>query len=73
MLTCNIVKDLFPNYIDGLVSEETAQEIAEHLTGYADCRTAYAHMKTSVEPIIEQDRKAIDYLKKFERKLKVMY
>ena len=70
MLTCNIVKDLFPNYIDGLVSEETAQEIAEHLTGCADCRTAYAQMKTPVEPIIEQDRKEIDYLKKIRAKTK---
>ena len=70
MLTCNIVKDLLPNYIDGLVSEETAQEIAEHLTECADCRTAYEQMKTPVALIIEQDRKEIDYLKKIRAKTK---
>lgn len=70
MLTCNVVKDLLPNYIDGLVSEETAREIAEHLTGCAGCRTAYEQMKAPVVPIIEQDRKEIDYLKKIRAKTK---
>jgi len=70
MLTCNVVKDLLPSYVDELVSEETAREIAEHLTGCADCQTAYERMKAPVVPIIEQDRKEIDYLKKIRAKTK---
>jgi hypothetical protein len=71
MTTCNVVRDLLPNYVDGLVSEKTAQEITAHLADCTDCKTAYEQMKTPLESIIAQDTKEIDYLKKIKTKSKM--
>lgn len=69
MLTCNVVKDLLPNYIDELVSEETAREIAEHLTGCADCRIVYEQMKAPIEAApLQSNAKEVNFLKKIKRK-----
>ena len=34
-MTCSVVKELMPNYKDGLTSEETSEDIKRHL---ADCK-----------------------------------
>jgi hypothetical protein len=70
MLTCNVVKDLLPNYVDGLVSEQTEREITEHLAQCVDCQTVYKQMEAPIAPIIAQDKKEIDYLKKIRAKSK---
>lgn len=66
MLTCNVVKDLLPNYADGLVNEKTSQEIEEHLSGCADCKTEYEEIKSPLA-LITDDVNEIDYLKKIKR------
>jgi len=69
MLTCNIIKDLLPNYIDKLVSEETAQEIEAHLAECADCRDAVEQMTAPLTPLLTQeDEAALDFLKKVQAK-----
>lgn len=37
-MKCNIVKDLMPLYAEGLCSEETAEEIREHLEACPECK-----------------------------------
>ena len=74
-LSCHIVKDLLPLMADGLVSEETSQEIKEHLETCEDCRRAYAAM-TGAEETAQQEQKAqdeaqIDYLKKVRKRSKL--
>ena len=74
-LSCHIVKDLLPLMADGLVSEETSQEINEHLETCEDCRRAYAAM-TGAEETAQQEQKAqdeaqIDYLKKVRKRSKL--
>ena len=32
-LSCHVVEDLLPLYLDGVVSEATGQDIEEHLAG----------------------------------------
>lgn len=48
MMKCNIIKDLFPNYIDGLTSEESNQMIEEHLGECAECRKYLDAMMTEL-------------------------
>lgn len=38
MMECGIIRDLFPSYIDGLISEESRQAIEAHLEECAECR-----------------------------------
>ena len=75
MLSCNVVKDLLPSYIEGLVSEETAREIETHLAECADCRSEYEQMTAPMEMVITQEEKELDYLKKVRTKnrLRVLY
>lgn len=38
MLSCSVVRDLLPSYLEGLTAEETNREIEEHLDGCDECR-----------------------------------
>lgn len=70
-LSCHIVKDLLPLYLDELVSEETAAEIEEHLKTCADCQTQYDRMHTSLldkqASQKAEARKEINYLRKVKK------
>ena len=36
-LTCAVVRDLLPSYVEGLTSEETNQAVESHRSGCPDC------------------------------------
>lgn len=61
-LSCEIVKDLLPSYIDQLTSKETSEAVAAHLSDCESCRAAYREMANSEPPKDEQSE--VDYLKK---------
>ena len=66
-LSCEIVRDLLPSYIENLTSETSAAEIAAHLKTCEECRALYREM-TSAEPQADEaqpeEQPQIDYLKK---------
>jgi hypothetical protein len=68
MLSCHIIRDLLPGYIDGVVSEETAQEVSRHLDECAECHALYEQMESPIESSTEGDERELDYLKKIKRK-----
>ena len=41
-LTCGVVRDLLPNYIDGLLCVESRQAVDQHLAGCSACTAALA-------------------------------
>ena len=51
-ISCNVVKDLLPLYIDHAVSEATYKEVADHLNSCEACRKEYEQLKKEV-PIPE--------------------
>lgn len=65
-LTCAVVRDLLPSYIEKLTSEETNEAVKRHLGGCEDCRRVLAAMQGGDDPAEEQaaETKEIDYLKK---------
>jgi hypothetical protein len=65
MLSHNVVKDLLPQYIDGLCSDETNKEMSEHLENCYECESVYKAM-AEVIPTEETEVKDIDYLKKIK-------
>ncbi len=69
-IPCEVVRDLFPSYIDGLTSETSNKEISEHLQECEECRKILASMKGEEEAFVpeETDKKEIDYLKKNRRR-----
>ena len=66
-LSCAVVRDLLPSYIDKLTSEETNGAVERHLEGCEDCRKVLAAMQGEGGPAAEENKagtKEIDYLKK---------
>ena len=44
-ITCNVIKDILPLYIDGVVSEDTQKIVDEHLTECSLCRDEMNKLK----------------------------
>lgn len=65
-LSCAVVRDLLPSYIDKLTSKETNEAVERHLGGCEDCRRVLAAMQGGDDPAEqhEAENKEIDYLKK---------
>ena len=67
-LTCGVVRDLLPSYVEGLTSTESNTVVERHLSGCPDCaqlRTALAGAPKQAAP---EDAKEVDYLKKVKRR-----
>ena len=69
-IPCEVIRDLFPSYIDGLTSETSNREIGEHVEGCEACREILTSMKGGGETFApeEPEKKEIDYLKKNKRR-----
>ena len=58
-MKCEIIRDLFPSYIDGLTSKESNQTIEEHLEGCRECRRYLEEMQREIasEELTQEERK----------------
>lgn len=65
-LSCEVVRDLLPSYIDGVASGETRNAIDRHLKECTDCRGVLRRMSEPEETDLPEE-KEIDYLKKVRR------
>ena len=68
-LTCAVVRDLLPSFVEGLTSEETNRAVESHLSVCPDCAARRDAMAALAEPAetAEQSRE-VDYLKTVRRK-----
>lgn len=75
---CNIIEDLLPLFVEGLVSEETKQEIEKHLKECENCSKVFKEMKknntlfsieNNAEEKLENNEKEIKCIKNIKRKL----
>ena len=58
---CNIVRDLLPMYIDGVVSEDSRELVEEHVAQCHACKVIYAQMKDALqENDTQQDRREFE-------------
>lgn len=76
-ISCNIVKDLLPLYVDGILSEETMQTVAVHLETCENCQKEYQTMSQEfVMPfapkVQEENKKTLQSLKRQIHIKKVM-
>ena len=76
-LDCHIVRDLLAQYIEGLVSCETADDIAAHLSECESCTTEYENMKKPVSAEVltpvygaAENMSGVEYLRKYKKKRK---
>ena len=66
-LTCALVRDLLPSYVEGLTSEETNTAVEAHLASCPACAAIRDHL-VDPEPESEEEAREVDYLKKVKRR-----
>ncbi len=71
-LPCDIVQDLLPSYVDGILSDTSTCSVAKHLQSCKACHDMYDDMVTDElrQDNTDQQEKEIDYLKKVRSKTK---
>lgn len=70
---CKIIQDLLPNYIEGLTNAETNKFIEEHLNECKECKKTFENMKKEIElNAPKKDEREVKYIKKFNRKFKML-
>lgn len=73
-MKCEIIRDLFPSYLDGLTSEESNREIVRHLEDCAPCGEILEQMQQEMEGKAENEKKEekrkINPFRKFNRRMK---
>lgn len=69
-LPCDIVQDLLPSYVDGILSDTSTCTVAKHLQSCKTCHDMYDDMVTDelCQDNTDQQEKEIDYLKKVRSK-----
>lgn len=69
-LPCEVVRDLFPSYIDELTSEVTKELVEEHMSECEGCKKVLSLMKNpEAEPVdFMKEKEEIDFLKKARKK-----
>lgn len=67
-LPCELVRDLFPSYIDDLTSDVTNILLEEHVKECEKCREILRRMQETTEGIIHfEEKKEIDFLRKTKK------
>lgn len=67
-LPCELIRDLFPSYIDDLTSDVTNVLLEEHVKECEKCREILGMMKETSEGIVNfEEKKEIDFLKKTKK------
>lgn len=70
-IDCEIVKDLLPLYVDGMVSDISKKSIEKHLEHCRSCNEVYHNMAYSLE--MESQPSEMQDVKRFLKKTKRMY
>lgn len=67
-LTCGVVRDLLPSYVEGLTSDETNRAVEAHLAACPDCAARRDAMAAPEETETAEQSREVDYLKTVKRK-----
>lgn len=70
-VTCNIIRDVLPLYVENMVSDDTSLMIEEHIEGCQDCTNYLNEIKTSSNPPIDTDISPLLKIKSTLRKKKI--
>ena len=76
-MNCNIINDILPLYVDGVVSEDTKNAVEEHLATCSDCSNKLQRLKIELESEIREqaaqaEKKALLAAKKKLRKKRII-
>lgn len=70
---CKIVQDLLPNYIDGLLNNESKEYVEKHLEECKECTNILTNMKENIKTNDTKiEKREVNYLKKFKNKMRIL-
>lgn len=72
-ISCCIVRDLLPNYIDKLTETDTNALIEEHLATCSDCKSIHEEMSSEMEINVKKTESKNDKIRDFLNKAKLGY
>ena len=64
-LTCGVVRDMLPSYVEGLLGEESREAVERHLAQCSECTARKDAMSTPPEP--EEAAREVDFLKRVKK------
>ncbi len=70
-LTCGLVRDLLPSYVDGLLGPESQEAVDRHLADCPGCAATLAAMRApegEAGPKAEEQTREVDYLKRVKKR-----
>lgn len=68
-ISCEVVKDLLPLYVDDVLSDDSRELVEEHLKTCEECSSLYANLKGNDDFIHEKNRKDKAAIKKVKQKI----
>lgn len=68
-ITCDVIQDLMPSYVDGILSEDSQALVKEHMEACKECRKMLEIMKEEQGKEQNQMRSSAATLKKIRKKL----
>ena len=71
-INCNIIKDILPLYVDGVVSDDTKEMVEEHLEHCDECKKEVKLMKQEIFIPAEKEAHLIKGFKKRLRNKKII-
>ena len=69
-ITCEIIKDLVPSYMDDILSKESKELVREHVADCKECQKMMESMEVDVEVWKDED---VSLFKKVGKKFRKMY
>lgn len=66
-ISCNVIQDLLPSYVDEVCSKDTQVLVREHIAECQSCRQKLERMQDTEVVAEKLQKREIDYLKKFKR------
>jgi len=69
-ITCNVIKDILPLYVENMVSEDTRSIVEEHISNCDKCKKELEDMRTSISLPIDSDITPLKKIKVSIRKKK---
>lgn len=74
-ISCGVIRDLLPSYVEQLTGSETNELVEQHLADCEECRKVVGNMKNNekMSPVIQGEEKAeLDFLKKNKKRTRLI-
>ena len=66
-LSCDVIRDLIPTYVDEICSADTKIIVEQHLQECRDCKNLVEMIKETEIVSVASDAKEIDYMRRIKK------